>query len=193
MSVSFTPLSKTGWVATATSSSGTNLPANVLDDDLTTYWLSSGTVSQSLTIDMGAAQSFDTVELQSQSGSTAGAPIAVTILGSNDNTTFTSLFSASWAGTSAPVYLQGSHAANVAAPVYNYRYVKITVTTAFNQTTTQIGEANIGSSAATAVTARFRGDRTLYHKHQPVTSTAATRVLNTPVAAGNTANNGWGS
>jgi beta-glucosidase len=62
-----TALSRTGWTATASPSSATDVPARMLDGDTTTRW-SSGTPmvnGQTVTVDMGAVHSIDQITMDS--------------------------------------------------------------------------------------------------------------------------------
>jgi beta-glucosidase len=67
-----TALNRTGWTATASPSSATDVPARMLDGDTGTRW-SSGTPMTSgntVTLDLGAARTFSTVVMDS-AGSTS--------------------------------------------------------------------------------------------------------------------------
>jgi hypothetical protein len=96
MALTFTPLSRAGWSASATSTfSGTYLASNVLDGNTSTSCISSGGggVGWELTVNFGSAQTFNTLKWQSRTdagdaciqsfevyvsnnGSTWGSPVA---------------------------------------------------------------------------------------------------------------------
>jgi outer membrane protein assembly factor BamB len=112
-------LPRTGWVATASSSTG-DVPANALDGNAATRW-STGTPEangQWFQVDMAAARTFDQITLDA-AGSTNDYPRGYQVFVSNDGVTFGNPI-ASGAGSAALVTI--SFAAQTA------RYVKIVQT-----------------------------------------------------------------
>jgi beta-glucosidase len=112
-------LSRTGWAATASPSSSTDVPARMLDGDAGTRW-SSGTPmanGNTVTLDLGAARTFGRVVMDS-AGSTADYARGYRIDVSTDNSTWRT--AGSGTGTGAVVTATiGSQTA---------RYVRITQT-----------------------------------------------------------------
>ncbi|HEY0535861.1 MAG TPA: glycoside hydrolase family 3 C-terminal domain-containing protein [Actinoplanes sp.] len=114
-----TPLSRTGWTATASPSSTTDVPARMLDGDTTTRW-SSGTPmanGNTVTLDLGAARTFSKVVMDS-AGSTADYARGYRIDVSTDNATWHT--AGSGTGTAALV--------SAAVGSQTARYVRITQT-----------------------------------------------------------------
>ncbi|WP_371477330.1 glycoside hydrolase family 3 C-terminal domain-containing protein [Kitasatospora sp. NBC_00315] len=111
-------LTRTGWTATA--STGTEAPANMLDGNAATRW-SSGTAmanGQSITVDMGATHSIDQIGLDA--GTSAGDyPRGYQVQLSTDGTTWTSPV-ATGTGTTALV--------TASFPAQNARWIKVTQT-----------------------------------------------------------------
>jgi beta-glucosidase len=83
------PLPRTGWTATASPSSTTDVPARMLDGDLTTRWTTgaSQTPGQTVTVDMGAPRTFDQLTMDS-AASTGDYARGYQILTSNDGNTW---------------------------------------------------------------------------------------------------------
>jgi beta-glucosidase len=114
-----TPLSRTGWTATASPSSTTDVPARMLDGDTTTRW-SSGTPMASgntVTLDLGAAKTFSKVVMDS-GASTSDYARGYQIGVSTDDSTWTTV--ATGTGTTAVV--------TAAVGSQTARYVRITQT-----------------------------------------------------------------
>ena len=90
-------LPRTGWVVTASSSGGADVPANAVDGNATSRW-STGTPEvngQWYDVDLGSVKTFDQVSID-VSASAGDYPRGLTVQGSNDNATWTTL------GTAAP-------------------------------------------------------------------------------------------
>jgi beta-glucosidase len=115
-----TALSRTGWTATASATGGGDVPANMLDGNTATRW-STGTPmanGQSVTVDLGSAQTFDQVVMDS-AGSTNDYARGYQVFVSADGTNWGAAV-ASGTGTAAKV--------TAAFTAQTARYVKLVQT-----------------------------------------------------------------
>jgi lysophospholipase L1-like esterase len=138
-----TPLSRTGWTATASSSSSTDVPANMLDGNEGTRW-SSGTGQASgqwIVIDMGSAQAVDAISMDSGPSIGDYARGYVVFLSTN-GTTWTAAV-ASGVG--------GSQVINVTWAAQSARYIKVEQTGSAGNWWS-IAEFNAYDNAAAATT-----------------------------------------
>src|SRR5439155_22661816 len=117
-----TPLSRAGWIATASSSAGGDVPSNALDGDIGTRWSTGAAMANGMffQVDMRAPQTFDQVTLDA-AASTNDYARGYQIYTSNDGTTFASPVAS---GTGAGQLIQAKFAAQ------NPRYPKIVQTCA---------------------------------------------------------------
>nr|WSX75042.1 glycoside hydrolase family 3 C-terminal domain-containing protein [Streptomyces sp. NBC_00899] len=138
-----TALPRTGWTATATSSSGGDVPANMFDGSTATRWSTGAPMAngQSFTLDLGAARSIDRVVMDS-AGSTADYARGYQVLTSTDGTNFGSAV-ATGTGTAAQV------TANF--PATTARYVKV-VQTGTSTSWWSIAELNVFTDGSTGGT-----------------------------------------
>jgi len=114
-----TPLPRTGWTVTASPSSGTDVPARMIDGDSATRW-STGTPmanGDTVTVDLGAARTFSRVVMDS-AGSTNDYARGYQIAVSANGSTWTTVGSGAGSG---PVVTAD-------VPVQTARYVRITQT-----------------------------------------------------------------
>lgn len=115
-----TTLPRTGWFATATSTSGSNAAANALDGVATTKWTSAGAqTGQSFQVDMAARQTFSQLTLDSGS-SPNNFPRSYSVFVSNDSTNFGTAVVTGTA-TASPVIIN--------LPAQFAQYIKITAGT----------------------------------------------------------------
>jgi len=124
---------RTGWTATATSSSGTNTPAGALDDLTSSRWTSNGAqTGQSFTVDMLTLRTFNQITLDAGTTST-NYPRAYSVFVSSDGTTF------------SPSIVSGTGSAaltTITLPTQTARYIKISQT-GTNSTPWSIQELNV--------------------------------------------------
>ncbi|SHN08861.1 beta-glucosidase [Actinacidiphila paucisporea] len=129
-------LPRTGWSATASSTGGGDVPANMLDGSTATRWSSGVPMAsgQSFTLDMGAAKTIDPLTMDS-AGSASDYARGYQVLTSTDGTTFGS-----------PVATGTGTAAQVTAtfPATTARYVKV-VQTGTSTSWWSIAEVNLSN------------------------------------------------
>ena len=115
-----TPLSQTGWVATASSTDPSDSPANALDWNTSTRWSTgaSQTNGQWFQVDMGSMQVFDQVSFQTTSTGKFDYPRGYEIQVSSDGSNWTTVRSGQGFGWKQALSFD---------PVYA-RYVRITQT-----------------------------------------------------------------
>jgi beta-glucosidase len=113
------PLSRTGWTATASPTSTTDVPARMLDGDSSTRWSSGAPMANgnTVTLDLGAARTFSKVVMDS-AGSASDYARGYQIDVSSDGTTWRA--AATGTGTAAVV--------TAATGSQTARYVRITQT-----------------------------------------------------------------
>jgi beta-glucosidase len=115
-----TVLPRTGWTATASVSSATDVPARMLDGNTATRWSTGVPMAngQTVTVDMGAVHSIDQITMDS-AGSTNDYAHGYQVSLSTDGVTF-----------GAPVATGAGTAALVTAtfPAANARYIRVTQT-----------------------------------------------------------------
>ncbi|MGI5239733.1 glycoside hydrolase family 3 C-terminal domain-containing protein [Dactylosporangium sp. CA-139066] len=101
-----TPLPRTGWTVTASATGGADVPARMIDGDAATRWTSGTPMAngQWVTVDLGSAQTFDQVRMDS-AGSANDYARGYQILTSADGTTWSAPV-ATGAGTGALVTAQ---------------------------------------------------------------------------------------
>ena len=133
MDVTGPTLSPQGWVATASSTNGTNAPGNAIDGTATTRWsTASGQTGQWFQVDMGTAQIFNQLTLNA--GTTPNNfPRGYSVSVSNDGTNWGSAI-ATGAGTSQVV--------TVGFPDQTARFLRINQT-ATSSTTWSIQELHV--------------------------------------------------
>jgi beta-glucosidase len=115
-----TPLPRTAWTVTASSTGGTDVPARMIDANTATRW-STGTPmvnGQWLTVDLGSAQTFRQLRMDS-AGSANDYARGYQILTSDDGTTWSAPV-ATGTGTAALI--------TVAFPARTARYVRVVQT-----------------------------------------------------------------
>lgn len=118
-------ISKAGWSATATNTSDAYTPAQAIDGNPRTRWMSGANqaAGQSFTLDLGATRTFDQVSLNQIELATDG-PAAYTVQTSTNGTT--------WSGTVS--YGNGSTSfTNVSFSPTTARFIRITLTAAANK------------------------------------------------------------
>jgi hypothetical protein len=115
-----TALSRVGWVATASNTGGSDVPARALDGNASTRWSSGAAMSNGmwLEVDMQTAQSFNEVTMDS-GGSTNDYARGYQVFVSNDGVSFGSAI-ASGTGSAALITVQ--------FPTQSARYIKIVQT-----------------------------------------------------------------
>jgi len=97
-------LTRTGWIASASSSESSNLPSGAIDDAGGTFWTCNGPqAGQTFTVDMQGRQAFDQIILDSGSGRSTDYPRSFTVKVSNDNATWA--VAASGNATASPVII----------------------------------------------------------------------------------------
>jgi hypothetical protein len=111
-------LSRSGWVATATTDNG-NVPGNVLDGSQLTYWQSSADAPQALILDLGSARTFSRVRVTGYGGY---GPTSVEVYVSTDGSTWGSAIatSSSWTQSSFNVNI-------ISFASQTIRYVRLNV------------------------------------------------------------------
>jgi len=115
-----TSLSRTGWTATATSTSGANVASRAIDDSYGSIWSTAGAqTGQSITVDMQARQLFNQIVLYS-GGYTDEYPRGYLVFVSNDGTTWGSAV-ATGSSSGSPVVIN--------LPNQSARFVRITAAT----------------------------------------------------------------
>jgi RHS repeat-associated protein len=128
-----TALSRTGWTATATSTSGTNVANNALDGNTATRWSSAGPqTGQSFKVDMKSPRTFNQIILDAGT-TTNNFPRGYAVFVSMDDVNFGSAV-ATGTGTTAFIV--------VTFPTQYARYIRIDQT-ATNSTTWSIQELNV--------------------------------------------------
>jgi len=137
-----TPLNRTGWIASASSSAGADVPARAIDQNTATRWSTGASMTngQTFTLDLGSAQKFDQVTVDA-GGSTGDYPRGVTVQVSTDGTSWTPVTSAT--GTSAKVTV--SFAAQTA------RYLRL-VQTGSSSSWWSIAELDVLTAGTTTTT-----------------------------------------
>jgi beta-glucosidase len=138
-----TALPRTGWTASASASSTTDVPAHMLDGDSTTRWTTGvgEAAGQYVTIDMGSTKSFDQITMDS-AASTGDYARGYQVLVSTDGT--------NW---SAPVASGTGSTPLITAtfPTQNARYVRV-VQTGSNSLWWSIAEFNVYTSGGSGTT-----------------------------------------
>jgi hypothetical protein len=135
-----TPLARTGWVATASSSGGGDVPANALDGNTGTRWSTGNAMTSGMffQVDMGANQTFDEIALDA-AGNTNDYPRGYQIFVSTDGTNFGNAI-ASGTGLSALIAVK--------FPAQNARFIKVVQTGAASNWWS-IAEFNVYTSGGT--------------------------------------------
>ncbi|WP_329171415.1 glycoside hydrolase family 3 C-terminal domain-containing protein [Streptomyces sp. NBC_01477] len=135
-----TALPRTGWTATASSTGGGDVPANMLDGNAGTRWSSGAPMAngQSFTLDMGAAKSIDQVVMDS-GGSASDYARGYQVFTSADGTNFGSAV-ATGTGSGAQV--------TATFPATTARYVKV-VQTGTSTSWWSIAELNVFTDGST--------------------------------------------
>jgi len=134
-----TALTRTGWTASASSSSGSDIPANMLDGNTATRW-SSGqgqANGQSFTIDMGQARTFTGLTMDSAT-SYGDYAHGYKVYDSNDGTHWSSAV----ASASGIAYASCYDFLYVTFPAQTARYIKVVETDSAN-TWWSIHEVNV--------------------------------------------------
>jgi RHS repeat-associated protein len=129
-----TTLSRTGWVASASSTSGTNVAANALDGSTSTRWSSSGAqTGQWFQVDMTSPQTFSQLTLDAGSSTSNNFPRGYSVVVSNDGTNWSAAVAT---GTGTTRFIVINFATQLA------RFVRVNQT-ATNSTTWSIEELNV--------------------------------------------------
>lgn len=134
-----TTLNRTGWVASASSSAGNDLPANAIDGNAGSRW-STGTPmanGQTFTVDMGSAKTFDQVSVDA-GGSTNDYPRGVLVQVSSNGTT--------WNDAATAVAATAKQTVSFAARTAQYIRV---VQTGVNSSWWSIAELNVLTTGTT--------------------------------------------
>lgn len=137
--MAFTPLSRTGWVGSSDSNFDTPYtPAQTLDSDINTRWISGGgALPHWISMDMGSAQTFNTVTYVPQQN--ANQPATIELYVSSDGST--------WGSPVATLSgLSGTGTVTLLCASQTCRYFKLNVTASNGPPYAGIAEVNAGTT-----------------------------------------------